>query len=106
MNALSYYNGLFESCLHATSKRLRMNVHLKAAIPSISEINLLCSPNLFECFDRLTARFGVPRFQLVDCPLGEANSSPKLRLTPTEHGASRSDFGCECALSALMNSAP
>jgi hypothetical protein len=103
MNAVSYYKGLFGSYLHATSKRLRMNVHLKAAILSISEINLLCSPNLFECFDRLTARFGVPRFQLVDRPLGQADTPRELGLIPAQDSAGQPDFGCKRGLLYLCS---
>jgi hypothetical protein len=84
-------------------ERPSADVHLKPTVGPVIELDVLFSPNLFEHLDRLTARFGIARFQFVNCPLGKANSSRKLGLTPTEHGTSSSDFGCESALSALNN---
>jgi hypothetical protein len=76
---------------------------LKTAVWAIIELDVLMSPNLFESLDCLAARLGITLFQLVDRSLGETNSSRKLALTPTEHGTSRPDFGCESALSAFIN---
>ena len=79
------------------------NFYLKTAVWAIIKLDVLMSPNLFESLDCLAARLGITLFQLVDRSLGETNSSRKLGLTPTEHGTSRPDFGCESALSAFIN---
>ncbi len=63
-----------------------MNVHLKAAIPPVTEFDFLCPPNLFESVRGFAPRLRFALLQLVNCPLGQANAQPEFGLAPAEHG--------------------
>jgi hypothetical protein len=73
----------------------RANIGAEAAIAQILKIDFLFAPDEFDSAQRRLARLGFALFELMDCPLGQADTQPEFALTPAKHGARKPDLGRE-----------
>ena len=71
----------------------RANDDPEATIGQLFEFDILLAPDRLERLDRRTPRLRLSLLQLVDCPLGQADTRTELCLAPAEYGAGQPNFG-------------
>jgi hypothetical protein len=69
------------------------NADAETAVAEIIEFDALLAPDIFHCAHRRAARLRVALFELMDCPLGQANANGEFALAPAEHSPCEPDLG-------------